>query len=170
MEKIINTSIMNFLEKENLRSANQFGFRSGLGAADLLTVLNREWLTSINTRGAVRVLAVDITGAFDKVSHAGVLHKLSSYGVGGSLHRWLTDFLSNRTLQVVVGGATSQPFPVAAGVPQGSILGPTLFLVYVNDAADVLPDSMYPATYADDKTLYSTLSSVESSVTETNLF
>ena len=60
MEKIINTSIMNFLERENLLSAYQFGFRSGLGAADLLTALNREWLTSINTGGAVRVLAVDI--------------------------------------------------------------------------------------------------------------
>ena len=129
---------------------------------DLAYSLNREWLTSINTGGAVRVLAVDIAGAFDKVSHAGViLHKLSSYGVGGSLHRWLTDYLSNRTLQVVVGGATSQPFPVAAGVPQGSLLGTTLFLVYVNDAADVLPDSVYPATYADDTALYSTLSSVE---------
>ena len=72
LEKIINTSIMNFLERENLLSAYQFGFRSGLGAADLLTALNREWLTSINTGGAVRVLAVDIAGAFDKVSHAGV--------------------------------------------------------------------------------------------------
>ena len=170
MEKIINTSIMNFLERENLLSAYQFGFRSGLGAADLLTALNREWLTSINTGGAVRVMAVDIAGAFDKVSHAGVLRKLSSYGVGGSLHRWLTDYLSNRTLHVVVGGATSQPFPVAAGVPQGSILGPTLLLVYVNHAADVLPDSVYPATYADDTKLYSTLSSVESSATECQKF
>ena len=88
-------------------------------------------------------------------------------GVGGSLHRWLTDHLSNRTLQVVVGGATSRPFPVAAGVPQGSILSPTLCLVYVNDDdAGILPDSVYPATYADDTTLYSTLSSAESSATE----
>ena len=168
MEKIINTSIMNFLERENLLSAYQFGFRSGLSAADLLTALNREWLTSINTGGAVRVLAVDIAGAFDKVSHAGVLHKLPSYGVGGSLHRWLTDYLSNKTLQVVVGGATSQPFPVAAGVPmEASSAQP---FSYVNDAADVLPDSVYPATYADDTTLYSTLASVESSATECQKF
>ena len=66
---------MTFLERENLLSAYQFGFRSGIGAADLLTALIREWLTCINTGGAVRgrVLAVDIAGAFDKVSHAGVL-------------------------------------------------------------------------------------------------
>ena len=62
------------------------------------------------------------------------------------------------------------PFPVAAGVPQGSILSPTLFLVNVNDAADVLPDSVYPATYADDTTLYSTLSSVEACATECQKF
>ena len=69
----------------------------------------------------------------------------------------MTSSLTDRNLQVVVGGATSQPFPIFAGVPPGSILGPTLFLLYVNDAADVLPDGVSPATYADDTTLYSTI-------------
>ena len=170
MEKIVNTSIMNYLEKGNLLSAHQFGFRTGLGAADLLTILNREWLTCLNSGGAVRVLAVDIAGAFDKVSHAGVLHKLSAYGITGNLHNWLTTYLQNRRLQVVVGGAHSQLFPIAAGVPQGSILGPTLFLVYVNDAADVLPNRVNPATYADDTTLFSTLSSAETATADCAAF
>ena len=87
---------------------------------------------------------MDIAGAFDKVSHVGVLHKLRSYSNHGSLHLWLTNYLSNRKLQAVAGGAKSQPFPVTAGVPQGSILGPTLFLVYVNDAADVLAVGISP--------------------------
>ena len=129
-------------------SAHQFRFRTGLGAADLLTALNHEWLTAINGGRAVRALAVDIAGAFDKVSHAGVLHKLKSYGIQDTLHTWLTNYLTNRKIQAVVRGATSAPFPVSAGVPQGSILGPYPFLVYANDAADVLP------TYADDTTLY----------------
>ena len=103
--------------------------------------------------GAVRALAVDIAGAFDKVSHAGVLHKLKSYGIQDTLHTWLTNYLTNRKIQAVVRGATSAPFPVSAGVLQGSILGPTLFLVYANDAADVLPEGVTPATYADDTTL-----------------
>ena len=85
------------------------------------------------------MLAGDIAGAFDKVSHVGVLHKLPAYGIDGTLHRWLTSYLSNRNLQAVVGSVNSQAFPVTAGVPQGSILGPTLFIVYVNDVPDVLP-------------------------------
>ena len=71
MEKVVNRRIMTYLEKENLLSKHQFGFRTGLGTADLLTSLNHQWLSCINTGGAVRVLAVDIAGAFDRVSHLG---------------------------------------------------------------------------------------------------
>ena len=170
MEKIVNKSLMNHMEKRNLLSAHQFGFRSGLGAADLLTSMNHEWLKSLNSGGAVRVLAVDIAGAFDKVSHYGVLHKLKSYGISGDLHRWLSNYLTDRNLQVTVGGATSPRFPITAGVPQGSILGPTLFLVYVNDAADVLPAGVCPATYADDTTIYSKLSSAKDAAEECQSF
>ena len=161
---------MTYLEKENLLSKHQFGFRTGLGTADLLTSLHYQWISCINTGGAVRVVAVDIAGAFDRVAHLGVLHKIRSYGLDGTLHRWLTSYLRDRNLQVVVGGATSQPFPIAAGVPQGSNLGPTLFLLYVNDAADVLPDGVSPATYADDTTLYSTMSSMETATTTCQTF
>ena len=170
MEKVVNNRIMTYLEKENLLSKHQFGFRTGLGTADLLTSLDHQWLSCINTGGAVRVMAVDIAGAFDRVSHLGVLHKIRSYGLDGTLHRWLTSYLTDRNIQVVVGGATSQPFPIAAGVPQGSILGPTLFLLYVNDAADVLLDGVSPATYADDTTLYSTMSSMETATATCQTF
>ena len=85
--------------------------------------------------------------------HAGLLYKLKSYGISGQIFGLTSSFLSNGQLQVVLDGKYSQGYPVIAGVPQGSILGPTLFLLYIND----LPDDAICniAIYADDSTLYS---------------
>ena len=98
-------------------------------------------------------MALDIYKAFDRVWHAGLLHKLKSYGIPGEIFGLISSFLSNRWLRVVLDGKSSQEYLVNAGVPQGSILGPTLFLLYIND----LPDDVICdiAIYADDTTLYS---------------
>ena len=98
-------------------------------------------------------MALDITKAFDRVWHAGLLHKLKSYGVSGQIFGLISSFLSNRQLRVVLDGKSSQEYPVNAGVPQGSTLGPTPFLLYIND----LPDDVICdiGIYADDTTLYS---------------
>ena len=97
---------MTYLEKENLLFKHQFGFefRTGLSAADLLTSLsNNHWLSCTNnTGGTVRVLAVDITSAFDRVSHLGVFHKILSYGLDGALHRWLTSYLTDRNILLLL--------------------------------------------------------------------
>ena len=91
--------------------------------------------------------------AFDRVWHAGLLHKLRPYGISGQIFGLISSFLSNRQLQVVLDGKSSQEYPVNAGVPQSSIVGPTLFLLYIND----LPDDVVCdiAIYADDTTLCS---------------
>ena len=98
-------------------------------------------------------MALDISKAFDRVWHAVLLHKLKSYGISGQIFGLISSFLTNRRLRVVLDGKSSQEYPVNAGVPQGSILGPTLFLLYIND----LPDDVICdiAIYADDTTLYS---------------
>ena len=98
-------------------------------------------------------MALDISKAFDRVWHAGLLHKLKSYGISGQIFGLISSFLSNRRLRVVLDGKSSQEYPVNAGVPQGSILGPTFFLLYIND----LPDNVICdiTLYADDTALYS---------------
>ena len=90
---------------------------------------------------------------FDRVWHAGFLHKLKSDGISGQVFGLISSFISNRQFQVVLDGKSSQEYPANAGVPQGSILGPTLFLPYIND----LPNNVICniAIYADDTTLYS---------------
>ena len=108
---------------------------------------------AFNSSGATRAVALDISKAFDRVWHAGLLHKLKSYGISGQVFGLISSFLSNRWLRVVLDGKSSQEYPVNVGVPQGSILGPTLSLLYIND----LPDDAICniAIYADDTTLYS---------------
>ena len=108
---------------------------------------------AFNRSGATRAAALDISKAFDRVWHAGLLHKLKTYGISGQIFGLISSFLSNRQLRVVLDGKSSQEYPVNASVPQGSILDPTLFLVYIND----LPDDAICniAIYADNTTLYS---------------
>ena len=103
--------------------------------------------------GATEAVVLDTSKVFDRVWHVGLLHKLKSYGISGQIFGLISSFLSNRRLRVVLDGKSSQEYSVNAGVPQGSILGPTLFLLYIND----LPDDVICdiAIYADDTTLYS---------------
>ena len=129
----------------------QYGFSSSRSTADLLTIVSDRIARVFNRSGATRAAALD--RVFDTVWHAGLLYKLKSYGISGQIFGLISSFLSNRRLQVVLDGKSSQEYLVNAGVPQGSILGPTLFLLYIND----LPDNVICniAIYADDTTLYS---------------
>ena len=110
----------------------QYGFRSSRSTADLLTVASDRIAKAFNRSRATRAVALDISKAFDRVWHAGLLHKLKSYRISGK---------------------SSQEYPVNAGFPQGSIVGATLFLLYINDLPDDVISNI--AIYADDTALYS---------------
>ena len=103
--------------------------------------------------GATQAVALDISKAFDRFWHAGLLHKLTFYAISGQVFPLISSFLSNRWLQVVLNGKSSQEYPINAGVAQGSMLGPRLFLLHISD----LPDDVICniAIYADDTSLYS---------------
>ena len=131
----------------------QYGFRSSRSTADLLTVVSDRIARAFYRSGATLAVALDISKAFDRAWHAGLLHKLKSYGISGQIFDLISSFLSNRRLRVVLDGKSSQEYPVTAGVPQGSILGPALFLLYINEVLDDVICNI--AIYADDSTLYS---------------
>ena len=152
-EKLLNNRIVDHLEKCGLFSDFQYDFRSSRSTADLRTVVSDRIAQTINRSGAIRAVALDISKAFDRVWHASLLHKLKPYGISGQIFGLISSFLSNRRLPMVLDGKSSEEYAVNSGVPQGSILGPILFLLYIN----VLPDDVICdiASYADDTTLYS---------------
>ena len=147
-EKLVNNRIVDHLGKCDFFSDFQYGFRSSRSTADLLTVASDRIARAFNRSGATRAIALDVSQVFDRVWHAGLLHKLRSYGISGHIFGLISSFLSNRWLEVVLEGKSSQEYTVNAGLPQCSILGPTLFLLYIND----LPDDVICdiAIYADD--------------------
>ena len=151
-ERILNDQIWKHLEAFKLLTDVQFGFRHQRSSADLLALLTEHISQVLDKRGESRSVALDISKAFDRVWHAGLLHKLSSYGIQEKFLSLIASFLSNRSMSVVVNGCRSQTCSVNAGVPQGSILGPTLFLLYIND----LPENVLSkiVLYADDATLF----------------
>ena len=152
-EELVNNRTVDHLEKCGLFSDFQYSFRSSRPTADLLAVVPDRIARAFNRSGANRAVALDITKAFNRIWHAGLLHKLKSYGISCQIFGMISSFLSNRRLRVVLDGKSSQEYPVNAAVPQGSILGPTLFLLYIND----LPDDVICniAIHAYDTTLYS---------------
>ena len=141
-EKNVNDRIVDHLERCGIFSDFQYGFRSSRSTADLLTVASDRIAGAFNRSGPTR--------AFDRVWHAGLLHKLKSYGISAEIFALISSFLSNRQLQVVLDGKSSQEYPVNLGVPQGCILGPTLFPLYINDFPDDVISDI--AIYADDAT------------------
>ena len=154
-ERLLNNHIVAHLEAHHLFSDKQYGFRKSRSTADLLTVISERFYRALDRLGEVRAVALDISKAFDRVWHAGLLHKLRSYGISGKLLDIISSFLRDRKIKVVIDGQSSSIYCINSGVPQGSILGPILFLLYIND----LPDSILCdiAIFADDTSLYSCL-------------
>ena len=152
-EKLVDNRIVDHLEKCSLLSDFQYSFRFSQSTADLLTVVSDRIARAFNRSGATQAVGLDISKTFNRIWHACLLHKLDSNETSGQMVGLISSFLSNRQLRVVLDGKSSQEYPVNTGVPQGSILDPTLFLVYIND----LPDDVICniAIYADDTTLYS---------------
>ncbi|KAL7643214.1 UNVERIFIED_CONTAM: hypothetical protein RMT77_006505 [Armadillidium vulgare] len=151
-ESILNRKIWKHLNSSNLISDRQYGFRKKRSTGDLLSLLSDSWSSALRHFGESFAVALDISKAFDRVWHKALISKLPSFGIYPSLCDLLSNFLSGRSIAAVVDGHRSSFKSINSGVPQGSVLSPTLFLLFINDLLSVTSSPIH--SYADDSTLH----------------
>jgi hypothetical protein len=152
LERLIRQKIVDHMNRNNLFSKLQFGFREKRSTALQLLYCLEEWLELLDEGSPVDTCFLDLQKAFDTVPHHRLMKKIYSYGIRGKTYAWIENFLTNRSQHVVVSGESSTPQAVRSGVPQGSVLGPVLFIIYVNDMPESVQSTLL--LYADDAKMY----------------
>lgn len=151
-ERLVFKHLFNHLRDNDILTSLQSGFIPGDSTVNQLTFLYNTFCRALDEGKEIRVVFCDIKKAFDRVWHAGLLRKLTACGISDSLHDWFKDYLSNRRQRVVFPGVNSEWAYTKAGVPQGSVLGPLLFLIYINDIVEDIHSNI--RLFADDTSLY----------------
>jgi hypothetical protein len=151
-EKAIFKHTFNHIRDNHLFTRFQSGFMPGDSNTNQLVHLYHVFCKAIDQKKKIRIVFCDISKAFDRVWHEGLLYKLGNMGIKGNLLTWFKSYLNGRKQRVVIQGSSSEWGSIKAGVPQGSVLGPLLFLVYINDIASVVQSKI--SLFADDTCLY----------------
>ena len=163
LEHILASNIVKHLDGQGILYDLQHGFREKRSCETQLIMLIEDLARNASVGKQTDIILLDFSKAFDKVNHSKLLWKLHQYGIRGHVLNWVRAFLGSRSQRVVIEGEESESIPVTTGVPQGSVLGPILFLIYIND----LPDEVCSQVrlFADDTALYLTMESEDSGST-----
>ena len=153
IEKIVHNRLISHLEEHDILDSRQGGFRKNHSTTDTSVNFVDDIYRAMNTGEITIAVFIDLRKAFDTVNHNILNSKLHKYGIRNANLTWIKNYLTNREQQTLVNGSKSGSLPVTCGVPQGSVLGPLLFLVYVNNMSNVLSHANY-CLYADDTVLY----------------
>jgi len=154
-ERMLVEDLLYHLRQNTLITDNQYGFLPGRSTELQLLNSIKPWVQTLDNGRFVDNVNIDFAKAFDTVSHPKLLHKLLNYGVSGNVHSWIASFLSNRRQRVKVGNSYSEYETVKSGVPQGSCIGPILFLIYINDVPEICSPEVTLQLFADDTKLFS---------------
>ena len=159
LEHIIHSNIMSHFDNYSVLNNSQHGFRKRRSCTSQLITTLDDFASCLQQKGELDAVLLDFSKAFDKVDHEGLLLKLEHLGIRHSMLMWIRSFLIGRNQKVLVDGKCSAPRSVESGVPQGTVLGPLLFLVYINDISSGLSEGTKISLFADDSLLYRTIKS-----------
>ncbi|XP_071941051.1 uncharacterized protein [Antedon mediterranea] len=159
METFIRNNIMDYMESNNLFTKSQHGFRPGRSCNTALLEALNQWTKWLDEGSRFDCVFLDFKKAFDSVPHKRLINKLKAYGIGGNLVQWIEAFLTNRSQVVVVNGVRSNSKRVTSGIPQGSVLGPLLFNLYINDLPDQIDSEI--TIFADDTKIFRKINNLD---------
>ena len=166
-EKLMHYRLNNFVERNNLIRNNQFGFRKSRSTTDVVLEFLDHAFNSLNEKNYLIAIYLDLSKAFDTINHEILLTKLNHMGIRGGVGEWFKSYLSSRHQYVTVNGFQSSKNTITTGVPQGSVLGPLLFTLYINDMANACGD-LESLHFADDTTLFLRGNNISSDVLKVN--